>query len=81
MDTALASAEAEILTSLVPQREGRIYPRAVSKPISPYPSRRTRPGPISQHAHYTITTTTPAKPASTYTHQHKHPGSPHSNPP
>jgi hypothetical protein len=81
MDTALASAEAEILTSLVPQREGRIYPRAVSKPISPYPSRRARPGPISQHAQYTITTTTPAQPASTHTHQDKQPGSPHGNPP
>ena len=81
MDTALASTEAEILTSLVPQREGRIYPRAVHKPISPFPSRRACPGPISQHAHYTITTTTPAKPASTHTHQDKHPGSPHTNPP
>jgi Insertion element 4 transposase N-terminal/Transposase DDE domain len=81
MDTALASTEAEILTSLVPQREGRIYPRAVHKPISPFPSRRACPGPISQHAQYTITTTTPAKPASTHTHQDKHPGSPHTNPP
>ena len=81
MNTALASTETEILTSLVPHREGRIYPRAVSKPISPYPSRRARPGPIAQHAQYTITTTTPAGPASTHTHQDKQPGSPHSNPP
>ena len=81
MNTALASAEAEILTSLVPEREGRIYPRAVTKPISPYPSRRTRPGPIAQHAQYTLTITTPATPASIQPHQHKHPETPPSNPP
>jgi hypothetical protein len=81
MPAALASIEAEILTSLVPERHGRIYPRAVSKPISPYPSRTTRPGPISQHAQYTITVAAPAKPASTTTHQAKHLGSPHNNPP
>jgi hypothetical protein len=81
MTTALARTEAEILTSSVPQREGRIYPRAVSKPVSPYLSRRARPGPISQHAQYTITTTTPAKPASTHTHQDKHPGPQHNPPP
>jgi Insertion element 4 transposase N-terminal/Transposase DDE domain len=81
MDTALASLEAEILTSLVPGRQGRVYPRAVSKPISPYPSRSTRPGPISQHAQYTTTVTAPAKPASTTTHQARQPESPRSNPP
>jgi Insertion element 4 transposase N-terminal/Transposase DDE domain len=81
MTAALASAEAEILTSLVPEREGRIYPRAVSKPISPYPSRRVRPGPISQHAEYTLTIAAPTKPASTRTHQDKQPGSQHNNPP
>jgi hypothetical protein len=81
MNTALASAEAEILTSLVPEREGRIYPRAVTKAISPYPSRRTRPGPIAQHAQYTLTITTPATPAGIQPHQHKHPETPPSNPP
>lgn len=81
MPTALASIDAEILTSLVPERHGRIYPRAVSKAISPYPSASTRPGPLSQHAQYTTTLTAPAKPASTTTHQAKHPGSPHPNPP
>jgi hypothetical protein len=81
MNTTLASAQAEILTTLVPQREGRIYPRAVSKPISPYPSRSTRPGPISQHAQYTLTTTTPANRTSTSTHQDKQTGSQHNNPP
>jgi hypothetical protein len=81
MNTALASTETQILTNLVPEREGRIYPRAAHKPISPYPSRHARPGPISQHAQYTITTTPHSKPASTPAHQDKHPGSRHSNPP
>jgi hypothetical protein len=81
LPAALASIEAEILTSLVPDREGRIYPRAVSKPISPYPSRNTRPGPVSQHAQYATTITAPPKPASTSTHQARQPGTPHSNPP
>jgi hypothetical protein len=81
MPTTLASIEAEILTTLIPPRQGRIYPRAVTKPISPYPSQATRPGPVSQHAQYTLTTTTPRRPASTRTHQHKQPGTPHANPP
>jgi hypothetical protein len=81
LDTALASTEAEILTSLLPERQGRIYPRAVTKPISPYPSRRTRPGPVSQHAQYTIIITPPPTPASTITHQARQPPSPHPNPP
>jgi hypothetical protein len=81
MDTALASTEAEILTSLIPQRNGRIYPRAVNKPISPYPSRHARPGPVSQHAEYTITIATPATRTSTSTHQDKQPRPQHDNPP
>jgi Insertion element 4 transposase N-terminal/Transposase DDE domain len=81
MPTALASIEAEILTSLVPERQGRVYPRAVSKPISPYPSASTRPGPISQHAQYATIITPPPKPASTTTHQARQPGPPPSNPP
>ena len=60
---ALAAAEIEMLSCLVPLREGRICPRAVKKP-----SLRTHPGatsngPITQHAEYTITiaTTRPAR--------------------
>jgi hypothetical protein len=64
MDTALASTEAEILDCLVPQREGRIYPRAAKRPASPYPARHGKTRPIAQHASYTITIT----PASTTTH-------------
>jgi hypothetical protein len=81
MPATLASLEAEILTSLVPERQGRIYPRAVTKPISAYPSRRTRPGPISQHARYTITTTTPATSTHTHTDQARQPEHRPDNPP
>jgi len=81
MHTALAAIEAEILTTLVPERQGRIYPRAVTKPISPYPSRQIRPGPISQHAQYTATITTPAKPGNTSTHQDRQPGTTTHQPP
>src|SRR6202034_3807486 len=81
MDTALDSLETEILTTLVPERHGRIYPRAVTKPISPYPSRRVRPGPISQHAQYTLTTTTPGTPTPTHTDQARQPENRPDNPP
>jgi len=81
MDTALASTEAEILTSLIPQRNGRIYPRAVNKPISPYPSRHARPGPVSQHAGYTITITIPGHPADTITDQVRQSAQRPDNPP
>ena len=60
---ALAATETEILSCLVPPREGRVCPRAVNKPSSPYRSRRNHDGPISQHADYTATITTPARPA------------------
>ena len=73
LHTTLAAVETEILTTLVPERHGRIYPRAVAKPISPYPSRTSRPGPISQHAQHTATITTPGKPASTSTDQDRQP--------
>jgi hypothetical protein len=81
MDTALAGAEAEILASLVPERQGRIYPRAVNKPISPYPSRRSQASPISQHAGYTITTTTHRTPTRAHTDQAKQPAHRPGNPP
>lgn len=62
IDSALAGAEAEILTCLVPERQGRIYPRAVRKPASPYPSRRHKTSPISQHAGHTVTISPPGTP-------------------
>ena len=81
MDTALARTETEILSSLVPQRDGRICPRAVSKPVSPYPSKHHHAGPLSQHASYTATITTPSTTPHTTTHQHKQPEPQPDNPP
>lgn len=81
MDTALASAEAEILACLNPQRQGRIYPRVAKKPISPYGSQPKRDRPISQHAGYTITITTPASTPPVATDQPKQPSNHPSNPP
>jgi hypothetical protein len=74
-------AEAEILASVVPARPGRVYPRAVKHPRSPYPSRNTAKTPVSQHAAYTLTTTTPAPPTRTTPHQQKHPQPAHSQAP
>ena len=68
---ALDDAETEMLSCLVPLREGRICPRAVTKTRSPYKSRSSCPGPISQHASYTITITIPDRPAQTTTDQAK----------
>jgi len=80
MNTALAGTEAEILTSLVPRRDGRVCPRAVNKPVSPYLSKRNHPDPLPHHSVYTVTCTTPATPAYTSTDQAKHsiqhPGNP-----
>jgi hypothetical protein len=80
MPAALAGTEAEILTSLVPRRDGRVCPRAVNKPVSPYLSKRNRTGPLSQHARYTVTFAIPSTPARTTTDQAKHaiehPGNP-----
>jgi hypothetical protein len=81
MDVALAATEAEILSCLVPRREGRICTRAVKKPVSPYPSRRNHNGPLSQHAGYTVTLTAPAAATRTSTDQPKHPTTQPDTPP
>ena len=78
---ALDATEAEILSCLVPQREGRICPRAVNKPSSPYPSKHNHAGPISQHVSYTVTITTPAPRTQTITDQPEHPGKHENEPP
>src|SRR5205823_553423 len=49
----LDAAETEILACLIPPRQGRICPRAVNKPSSPWPSKHNHAGPLSQHASYT----------------------------
>jgi Insertion element 4 transposase N-terminal/Transposase DDE domain len=81
MDTALARTQTELLTALTNPREGRVSPRAVKKPVSPYPSRNSHPGPISQHATYTITITQPGTTTQTTPHQPRHPQNQPSEPP
>jgi hypothetical protein len=78
---ALAATQTEILTSLIPPRHGRICARAVNKPSSPYPSKHNHTGPISQHASYTATITTPAPHTHTTTDRHRQPGQQPQNPP
>jgi hypothetical protein len=69
---ALAQTEAAITAELVPRREGRVCVRAVTRPFSPFPSRRNAKGPIAQHTERTITIcrTAPALPDSTDQHRH-----------
>jgi Insertion element 4 transposase N-terminal/Transposase DDE domain len=78
---ALAATETEILTCLIPRRDGRICPRAVNKPSSPYPSKHNHDSPIPHHATYTTTITTPARPARNPAHQAKQPTARPDNPP
>jgi hypothetical protein len=53
----------------------------VNKPSSPYPSKHNHNGPLSQHASYTATITTPAPHTHTTTDQHRQPGQQPQNPP
>jgi hypothetical protein len=78
---ALAQAETEILSCLVPRRQGRICPRAVNKPSSPYPSKHNHHGPLSQHAGYAATITPPAPRTHTTTDQPEHPEKHENEPP
>jgi hypothetical protein len=73
MDAALAAAGAEITATLVPERPGRVWVRAVTRPRSSYKSRNTAEGPISQQATYTITITPPAPAAAVTTDQRQQP--------
>jgi hypothetical protein len=54
---ALARADAAILAAPVPDRPGRVRPRALREPGPAYPSMTTTAGPIARHATYTITIT------------------------
>jgi hypothetical protein len=81
LTATLAQTETEILGSLVPRREGRICPRAVSKPVSSYPSKHHHTGPLSQHATYTTTLTPPGHPTPIPTDQPKPPHQRPDNPP
>lgn len=77
----LAATETEILSRLIPRREGRICVRAVNKPVSPYPSKHSHNGPITQHASYTVTITTPTPRTGTSADQAKQPKRRPRNPP
>ena len=77
----LAATETEILSCLIPPRQARICPRAVNKPSSPYPSKHNHHGPLSQHASYTATITTPAPRTQTPKDQPEHPGKHENKPP
>jgi hypothetical protein len=81
LGAALAATETEILSCLVPQRQGRICPRAVNKPSSPYRSKHGHHGPLSQHAACAVTITTPARRTHTTTDQARQPTRQPANPP
>jgi Insertion element 4 transposase N-terminal/Transposase DDE domain len=71
LDDALQAAETEMMSCLVPLRQGRICPRAVKQARSPYKSRSSHPGPITQHARYTTTIAAPDSRTQTTTDQAK----------
>ena len=81
LSQALDDAETEMLAVLVPLTEGRIWPRAVKKPSSPYRSRHGRPAPLAQHASYTVVITAPDPSAQTATDQPKQPAQHATSPP
>lgn len=81
MDAALAANEAELTATLVPERPGRVWVRAVTAPRGSYPSRNTAKDQISHHATYTITITTQTASTRTITHQPQHPRTRPDNPP
>jgi len=81
LDIALAQTEAEILTSLIPPRQGRVCVRAVTRPSSPFPSRRNATGPVAQHAACTITIRHPDHAPPATSDQRKQPKIPENQPP
>jgi hypothetical protein len=78
---ALAQTEAAITAELVPRREGRVCVRAVTRPSSPFPSRRNAKGPIAQHTERTITICRPGQAPQDSTHQPRHPQNQETHPP
>jgi hypothetical protein len=80
LDDALDAAETEMLSCLIPLREGRIWPRAAKNTRS-HRSRRSRPGPLAQHATCTTTITPPGRTTPTTTSQPKHPAQHTNDPP
>jgi hypothetical protein len=80
-DAALAETEADILTRLVPRRDGRVCVRAVTQPSSPYPSRHNKKNPITQRARYTVTIHHPDPATQASTEQAKQPANRRNQPP
>jgi len=80
-DTALAQTEAAITAVLIPRREGRVCLRAVTRPSSPFPSRRNATGPLAQHTERTITIRHPAQPPRTADDQPRQPQNQENQPP
>lgn len=78
---ALTETEASIRAELIPQRQGRVCVRAVTRPSSPYPSTRNRQEPIAQHTECTITIRPPNQTPPTTNHQPKHHENPENQPP
>jgi hypothetical protein len=80
-DAALAETRTDILGELLPQRHGRVCVRAVTQPVSPYPSRHNKKGPVTQHTTCTITIHHPDQAPRTPASQAKHPGNQETRPP
>jgi hypothetical protein len=80
-DAALAGTEADILTELVPERDGRVCVRAVTRPSSPFPSKANQKHPLSQHTHRTITIRAPHQAPRTTADQPRQPGNRENQPP
>jgi uncharacterized protein (DUF1778 family) len=81
LPAALDATDTEMLSALLPERPGRIYPRAVRRKMSPYPARRNSTDPISQHARHIVTITPRPTAASTTPQQAKHPQTTTTQPP
>jgi hypothetical protein len=71
LDAALAQAETEITTTLVPRREGRVSVRAVKQPSTSWKTKRNHKGPLSHHVTYTATITPPGTTTPVIPHQRK----------
>jgi len=67
---ALASAEAALLAAPVPERPGRVRPRAVREPGPAYPSAKAQ-DPLPRHATYTVTINPAPAPPRNQPSQHK----------
>jgi hypothetical protein len=72
MPGALAAHDAAVLAAPVPERKGRVYPRAVKARAASYRPGRGDGAGISQHAHCTVTLTRPEPATSQHQDQPRH---------